>query len=99
MAVMQVRDAMRNVLYEYVERQSLSADESIKILQDVFFNTSNNIYDLKLPLLPSHQVNEVSLIEKDAAPGWAQNVSYLQKLLRKDPSIQYLRLQWLDYTR
>lgn len=96
---MQVREAMRHVLCEYVERESLTDTEAIKVVQDVFFNTSNKIYKLGLPLLPIQQMNQMSITGKDSSQDWGENLMYLNKLLRKDPSTQYLRLQWLDYTR
>ena len=96
---MQVREAMRHVLCEYVERESLTATEAIKVVQDVFFNTSNKIYKLGLPLLPVQQMNQMSITSKYSSHDWVENLTYLKKFLRKDPSTQYLRLQWLDYTR
>ena len=96
---MQVREAMRHILCEYVERGSLTAKEAVKVVQDVFFDTSNQIYELGLPLLPVQQMNQMSITGKDFSQDWAENLTYLNKLLRKDPSTQYLRLQWLDYTR
>ena len=99
LAVMQVREAMRHVFCEYVERESLTATEAIKVVQDVFFNTSNKLYSLGLPLLPVQQMSQMSITSKDSSQDWVENLTYLNKLLRKDPSTKYLRLQWLDYTR
>ena len=99
LAVMQVREAMRHVLCEYVERESLTASQAVKVVQDVFFNTSNKIYKLGLPLLPVQEMNQMNITSKDSSKDWAENLMYLNKLLRKDPSVKYLRLQWLDYTR
>ena len=99
LAVMQVREAMRHVLCEYVERESLTAPQAVKVVQDVFFNTSNKIYKLGLPLLPVQEMNQMNITSKDFSKNWAENLTYLNKLLRKDPSVKYLRLQWLDYTR
>lgn len=96
---MQVREAMRHVLCEYVERGALKVTEAIRIVQDVFFNTSNKIYKLGLPLLPIHQMNQMSIASRGSSQDWVENLTYLNRLLRKDPSTQYLRLQWLDYTR
>ena len=96
---MQVREAMQHVLCEYVERESLTAAEAVTVVQDVFFNTSNKIYELGLPLLPIQQMNQMSITGKGPSQDWFENLTYLNKLLRKDPSTQYLRLQWLDYTR
>ena len=99
LAVMQFREAMRHVLCEYVERESLTASQAVKVVQDVFFNTSNKIYKLGLPLLPVQEMNQMNLTSKDSSKDWAENLTYLNQLLRKDPSVKYLRLQWLDYTR
>ena len=96
---MQVREAMRHVLCEYVQRESLTATEAINVVQDVFFNTSNRIYELGLPLLPVQRMNQMSISGKESSQDWVENLTYLNKLLRKNPSTQYLRLQWLDYTR
>ena len=98
-AVIQVREAMRHVLCEYVERESLTASQAVKVVQDVFFNTSNKIYKLGLPLLPVQEMDRMNITRKDSSKDWAENLTYLNKLLRKDPSVRYLRLQWLDYTR
>ena len=99
LAVMQVREAMRHVLCEYVERESLTASQAVKVVQDVFFNTSNKIYKLGLPLLPVQEIRQMNITSKDSSNNWAENLTYLNKLLRKDLSVKYLRLQWLDYTR
>ena len=90
---------MQYVLCEYAERETLTSTEAVKVVQDVFFNTSNRLYKLGLPLLPIQGLDELSIDPKGSSQGWADNLTHLRKLLRKDPSIQFLRLQWLDYTR
>lgn len=61
------------VLTEYVNRKALTITQAIKAVEDVFFNTSNELYDLKLCLIPTlesvverpvHGVNGVKGIEK-----------------------------------
>lgn len=49
---MQVREAMNEVLRGYVDRGALTEPEAIKIVKDVFFNTSNRLYELELSLTP-----------------------------------------------
>lgn len=50
LATMQVREAMNEVLRGYVKRGALTEPEAIKIVKDVFFNTSNRLYELELSL-------------------------------------------------
>ncbi|KAI9642438.1 hypothetical protein NHQ30_009243 [Ciborinia camelliae] len=40
------------VLVEYVDRKALTITQAVKVVEDVFFNTSNGLYDLQLRLKP-----------------------------------------------
>jgi glutamine synthetase len=77
-----------------VARGSLEVTQAVQIVQDIFFNTSNRLYNLGLtlkPLLPfqHHTVSwKVAKIAK---------IDVLKDFLEQNPSIKYLRLQWLDY--
>ena len=77
---------------------ALTATEAIKIVQDIFFNTSNDLYDLGLPLEPieSLGLRDISAVDSDRA--WSTNVAQLKSFLDKHPSVRYVRMQWLDYT-
>jgi len=96
LAIDQVREGMRQVLGEYVEHGSLTSTEAIKIAQDIFFNTSNQLYSLGLPLRPIEPAHMHGLLSKGPSKFWANNLAYLRKFLTKHPSIQWIRLQWLD---
>lgn len=39
---------MANVLSDYVRRGVLTTPEAIKIVEDIFFNNSNKLYNLQL---------------------------------------------------
>lgn len=95
LAVDQVREGMRRVLSEYVERGSLTSAQAIKIVQDILFNTSNNLYRLGLPPL-ARPLEDKELPTEEPSEPWANNFAHLKLFLRKHPSIQWLRLQWLD---
>ncbi|RAL58830.1 hypothetical protein DID88_009140 [Monilinia fructigena] len=53
LAKLQSREALQKVLTEYVHRKALTVAQAVKIVEDVFFNTSNKIYNLKLNLMPT----------------------------------------------
>ena len=65
-------------------------------MQDILFNTANRLYGLELSLVPV-----ISNISADMSPSkasWPNNFVHLQRFLDQNPSVQFLRLQWLDYT-
>ncbi len=74
----------------------MTTPEAIKIVQDILFNTANQLYGLRLPLVPVNVTtsSDVSL----SKTSWANNFGQLQRFLDQEPSVQFLRLQWLDYT-
>lgn len=96
LAVIQIREGLRKVLGMCVERESLTIKESVKVVQDILFNTANQLYGLHLSLVP------VGLtILSDPSPSkasWTNNFAQLERFIDQEPSIQFLRLQWLDYT-
>lgn len=96
LAVDQVREGMRQVLGEYVIRGSLTSTQAIKVVQDIFFNTSNKLYQLGLPLRPIKPLNVDDFPTEGPSESWTNNLAHLKVFLRKYPSIQWLRLQWLD---
>ncbi|KAB8298778.1 hypothetical protein EYC80_000953 [Monilinia laxa] len=53
LAKLQSREALQKVLTEYVHRKALTVAQAVKIVEDVFFNTSNKIYNLRLNLIPT----------------------------------------------
>lgn len=93
LAVMQIREGLVKVLGMYIEQGSMTTTEAVKIVQDILFNTANQLYGLKLPLVPVRSAN----IYLSRAP-WPNNFAKLQHFLKQEPSVHFLRLQWLDYT-
>ena len=91
---MQIREGLFHVLSEYVRRAALNMTQAIQVVEDILFHTSNKLYDLKLDFRP--------LGEKDVGRSRDLEASseaiVLQNFIRHNPSIEYLRLQWMDYT-
>ena len=85
------------MLAEYISRGALTTLQAIKIVEDVYFNTSNKLYDLDLTLRPlsSHSLSPLKDLP-NRSPS-QQNVRHLQSFLQQNPSIQFLQTQWLDY--
>lgn len=98
MAIIQAREGLSTVLCEYVDRGALTAIQAIKVAQDIFFHTSNRLYELDFPMKPIEPINllETSTITSDKR--WSVNFDQLRSFLRTQPSVRYLRLQWLDHT-
>ena len=61
------------------------------MVEDIFFNTSNKLYDLQLPL-SRLQTKPSKLANKPT------DLEILEDLLKNHSSIKFLRLQYVDYT-
>ena len=96
LAVMQIREGLLKVLSVYVEQRSLTITEAVKIVQDVLFNTANQLYSLNIPLVPAPPT--VVSSRSPSKSSWTNNLAKFQHFLDQNPSVRFLRLQWLDYT-
>jgi glutamine synthetase len=81
------------VLSEYVKKKALSTGEAINVVADIFFNTSNQLYDLKLPFTPL-KTSPYPYVVTAKDP----DLDLLTAFLIKHPETKFLRLQYLDYT-
>lgn len=100
LAVIQVRQALQKVLCEYVASLALPAASAIKIVQDLLFNTSNQLYDLRLSLTPFETTQTLQKLVSGGMPPTSaiQKISILRQFFIRYPFLKYLRLQWVDYT-
>ena len=96
LAVIQIREGLLKVLGMYMERGCLSSTEAVKVVQDIFFNTANQLYGLERPLVPVRSI--VLSNTNSSKASWTNNFAQFQRFLEQEPSVQFLRLQWLDYT-
>ncbi|KAH8594660.1 hypothetical protein B0O99DRAFT_687438 [Bisporella sp. PMI_857] len=90
LAVMQVREALEVVLSDYVIKDVLNVSQAIRVVEDLFFNTSNKLYGLGLSLKP--------LPERAHSPSMTSDLATLTSFLVTYPDTKFLRLQYLDYT-
>ncbi|KAI9706115.1 MAG: hypothetical protein M1836_005521 [Candelina mexicana] len=93
LAVLQVREALEKVLKQYVIRESLTVPEAIKVVKDIYFNTSNRLYELNLTLSP--MISSPAVLKKSKK---MDNIALFTTFLEANPTVKYLRVQWLDYT-
>ncbi|MCJ1384976.1 hypothetical protein MMC17_008094 [Xylographa soralifera] len=99
LAVIQVREALQYVLGEYIRRETLETTQAVQIVEDILFNTSNRLYDLKLKLLPLPSTsNAITSSLTSTKPVWPHHLALLISFLDSNPDISFIRLQWLDYS-
>ena len=88
------------VMCEYVRSQNLTVVQAMKTVQDILFNTSNRIYQLNLPLEsinpPIFTPNKQPVVSEATAP--IEGLDKLHNLITEEPSLIFLRLQWVDFT-
>jgi len=88
------------VLCEYVYNDVLTSPAAIKIVQDLLFGTANRLYDLKLTLnlskstVPSGDHYDSNNFDRSLVV----DMGTLRHFLSQNPTIKFLRLQWVDYT-
>ncbi len=91
--------SLLQVFCEYVLRGILSPNQAVKIVQDLLFHTSNRLYKLNLSLEPT-----ASLTSPEVGPQQINNPKieglekFLEFIAHPERSIDYIFLQWLDYT-
>ncbi|KAF8854786.1 glutamine synthetase/guanido kinase [Acephala macrosclerotiorum] len=95
LAIIQVREAFEVVLTDYVQSGALTVPQAIRAVEDMFFNTSNILYDLRLELKP---LESTTTLPTRAIEGPKSDVQTLTKFLAENPTVKFLRLQYLDYT-
>ena len=88
------------MLCEYVSSLALPAASAIKIVQDLLFNTSNRLYNLRLSLTPLDTPKASDKLVSGEMPRTSaiQKFSLLRQFVTRYPFLKYLRLQWVDYT-
>lgn len=67
----------------------------MKVVEDVFFNTANRLYNLGLVLTPLGKPRKTIETAEGAK---IANLDILTNFLLSNPSVKFIRLQWLDYT-
>ncbi|KAE9366883.1 developmental protein FluG [Stipitochalara longipes BDJ] len=94
LAVIQVREALEVVFTDYVQSETLTVPQAIRAVEDIFFKTSNDLYDLHIPFKPL--VNSTMPLPVRSATN--SQLDTLTAFLNEYTSTKFLRLQYLDYT-
>ncbi|KAK0113635.1 hypothetical protein ONS95_013880 [Cadophora gregata] len=103
LAIIQVREALQVVFSDYVRDNVLTVPQAIRAVQDILFTTSNDLYGLGLRLAPREVPTSISTTSTTTLPVRtlqppSSELDSLVSFLEVNPSIKFLRLQWLDYT-
>ncbi|MBV36912.1 MAG: hypothetical protein CMP47_15900 [Rickettsiales bacterium] len=103
LAIIQVREALEVVLSEYVRDSVLTGSQAIRAVQDILFTTSNDLYGLGLKLTPLEESTPLSTtsaisLPVRTLPPPSTDLHSFTSFLDANPSIKFLRLQWLDLT-
>ncbi|KAL8664622.1 MAG: hypothetical protein Q9202_002892 [Teloschistes flavicans] len=99
LALIQIRQALEKVLQQYVVSQTLTVSQAIVVVQDLLFNTSNRLYDLKLDLKPVRLFTAIDeMLASYPRSTRIEGMEIIDQLLNREPTVKYLRLQWVDYT-
>ncbi|KAM3084085.1 hypothetical protein ACMFMG_001807 [Clarireedia jacksonii] len=68
---------------------------AVKIVEDIFFNTSNKLYDLKLEMIPFERDVAYQSAGSCATAG---DLEIVRRLMEAHLEIKFLRIQFIDYT-
>lgn len=98
LAVIQVREAMEQVLSSHVHQGALELEQAVEIVRDIFFRTANRLYHLDIAFIPLLHPIKPTLHSSTGPSLWTQNLALFEKFLAENLGITFLRLQWLDYT-
>ncbi|RVD85521.1 uncharacterized protein DFL_003842 [Arthrobotrys flagrans] len=102
LAQKQVREVFKTIMKEIYNKGNVSVESISNIVTDLFFNTSNQLYNLKLDLnIPApgdYASHAITNTDNEPEHRGRAGLKLLQGFLAKNPGIEYLRLNWLDYS-
>ncbi|CAE6458094.1 unnamed protein product [Rhizoctonia solani] len=107
LGALQSRQALSEVLAEYVDRQEIQFEEALGIAKQLFFENSNKLYSLgikynELDLKPSNAIQPLGAIPSEHETGQLAKLSANLDLSSslswiKSQGIKFIRLTWVDY--
>ncbi|KAK6532566.1 hypothetical protein TWF281_006751 [Arthrobotrys megalospora] len=107
LAQKQVREVFKTVMNDINKKDNIPVETISKIVTDLFFNTANQLYNLNLelhipppqdPILSSPIPRAIDQTEAEVEHHGRAGLKLLREFLAKNPGIEYLRLNWLDYS-
>ncbi|KAK2757303.1 hypothetical protein FQN54_004817 [Arachnomyces sp. PD_36] len=103
LANVQFRDALDKILVSYVTHGDMDAKRAMDAAAKIMFNNSNELYSLNLesgyqPLsTPSRDLASTKPSTDSITPS-STGIPELGSFLAKNPSIEFIWMQWVDYT-
>ncbi|KAL4725235.1 hypothetical protein ACLX1H_007381 [Fusarium chlamydosporum] len=92
-AVDQLREVLKTVLVDYVNKGDLSWTQAAQLVRDILFNNANKLYDLGLDFKPL-LTNSAHGLESSEQKG----VATLSRFLKNKEEPRFLRVTWTDFT-
>ncbi|KAL2354279.1 developmental protein-like protein fluG [Cryomyces antarcticus] len=89
----QFREVLEEVLVDYVHKEDLSVSQAIDFVRDIMFNNSNDLYALGETL----QIDTAPTSSKAMSRGSADGRQQLENFLQREPAVEFVCIQWLDY--
>ncbi|KXJ87729.1 hypothetical protein Micbo1qcDRAFT_151725 [Microdochium bolleyi] len=100
LATVQARSVFKSVIGELVHAGDISQTQAIQLVEDMFFNNSNKLYNLQLqdptPVDAPFVTEPSATFKKSAADAQRVQVPIIAQLRTLDA--KWLRIYWHDYT-
>ncbi|KAF2803804.1 developmental protein-like protein fluG [Mytilinidion resinicola] len=100
----QFREALYEVLSEYVKKDDLTIAQAISMTKDMLYNNANVLYDLKEPspvlnLKETGEANQKAIAwhPKPPPPAKVYDIQAFENFMKDNSAIQFVYVQWLDY--
>ncbi|KAF9889851.1 hypothetical protein FE257_006941 [Aspergillus nanangensis] len=97
LANVQFRQALERVFVEYVHRGDWTVAIARAAVADILFHNSNRLYCLEETLVGVESDGQ-RIVSSAAVSPSASSTDLLARFLRANPSVQYIWMQFLDYT-
>ncbi|KAF3912789.1 Lengsin [Dactylellina cionopaga] len=107
LAIQQMREVFKTVMGEIHAKNTVGVENISKVITDLLFNTANKLYNLKLELeiIPPPEWLKQGDDEKKSEERKKSrerqgtvSLNLLKGFLSKNRGIEYIRLNWLDYS-
>ncbi|OCK84885.1 developmental protein-like protein fluG [Lepidopterella palustris CBS 459.81] len=96
----QFREALLEVLTEFVEKEDLTTGQAVSLSKDILFQNANVLYELHYPLELTETGEDAQKAipwhPKPQAPIQVYDVQVFDKFIKESP-IDFIYVQWLDY--
>lgn len=84
------------VLVDYVQNRDYTVSQAMRAAADILFNNSNRLYGLKQT--PQYAPGNVSQLSLAKEPKLSSVSNKFDQFLLAHPDVEYIWMQWIDYT-